>query len=469
MKFKLWSTVCISFIAFFFAGCQSYEPKPIDIGSYRNALETRLIDIEPVEQFVSRIANDSSAPATFNISDGISPAEGEVIALFYNPELRIARLEAGAALAEFETSGLWKDPVFGFDGAEITSPSAPFEYSFMGNLTIPISGRLKVEKARAGAAYESQLRIIVNAEWNTRATLRKQWAAWAAASQRVTLLQDVIVQLEYINSIADTLREVGELNRVQHRLLQVELSSKLVELSEAELQEVQAKFELLGLIGLSPTAASMLLPTFPTFELPDVEDETARLIQANTELAVRIAEYETAEQSLHVEIKKQFPDITIGTGYGSQLHDNRFLVGLTIPLPILNANREGIAIANANREVARATAETTFSSLYRSLIAATITLEFKQSQRNHYEQTIVPMLEAQSHDIERIADLGEVDTYILLDTIKRHLEAKLHLIELQLAEFEATINVIRILGPDSQLNPSPVHQEISIQNTSGGA
>jgi hypothetical protein len=43
------------------------------------------------------------------------------------------------------------------------------------------------------------------------------------------------------------------------------------------------------------------------------------------------------------------------------------------------------------------------------------------------------------------------------------------MIELQLTEFEATINVIRILGPDLQLNPSPVNQEISFQNTSGGA
>ena len=184
---------------------------------------------------------------------------------------------------------------------------------------------------------------------------------------------------------------------------------------------------------------------------------------------MRIAEYETAEQSLHVEIKRQFPDITLGSGFGSESHDNRFLIGLNIPLPVLNANREGIAVANANREVARASAETTFSSLYRALASATITLDIKQSQRKHYEQSIVPMLEAQSHDIERIAELGEVDTFILLETVKRQFEAKLKMIELQLAEFEATINVIRILGPDSQLNPSPVNQEISFQNTSGGA
>ena len=462
--------MCFPATAFLFIGCQSYEPAPLDIGSYRHSLDTRLLEIEPLTSFVERLdALTGGEPTEFGFSDGISPSEGEALALFYNPDLRIARLEAGAALAKFVTTGLWKDPVFGFDGADITSPSAPFQYSFMGHLTIPISGRLKVEKARAGAAYESQLRTIVDAEWNTRFALRKLWATWAAANQRISLLQDVIAQLEHINSIADTLKEVGELNRVQHRLLQVELSSKLVELTDAELQAVQTNFDLLGLIGLSPTAASMLLPTFPTIELPIVEDETARLIQTNTELAIRIAEYETAEQSLHVEIKRQFPDITLGSGFGSESHDSRFLIGLIIPLPVLNANREGIAVASAQRVVARAAAETTFAKLYRELAIANITLDIKQSQREHYEQSVVQMLEDQLHDIERIAELGEVDTFILLETVKRQFEAKLKMIELQLTEFEATINVIRILGPDLQLNPSPVNQEISFQNTSGGA
>ena len=65
-----------------------------------------------VEAFANRLALDHGVPVAFNISDGISPAEGEVIALFYNPELRIARLEAGVALANFETAGLWEDPNF---------------------------------------------------------------------------------------------------------------------------------------------------------------------------------------------------------------------------------------------------------------------------------------------------------------------------------------------------------------------
>ena len=90
-----------------------------------------------------------------------------------------------------------KIPIFGFDGAEISSPSAPFEFGLMGNFTIPISGRLKVEKARAGTAYESQLREVVHVEWNMQGQhFARLWTRWTAATMQVELINDVIEQLE---------------------------------------------------------------------------------------------------------------------------------------------------------------------------------------------------------------------------------------------------------------------------------
>jgi len=468
VKLNLCRSICFSLLAFLLVGCQSYEPKPLDIGSYRNALDTRLVDIEPVKAFANRLALDTGVPAEFNISDGISPSEGEVIALFYNPELRIARLEAGVALANFETAGLWEDPVFGFDGAEITSPSAPFEFGLMGNFTIPISGRLKVEKVRAGSAYESQLREVVNAEWNTRATLRSLWSRWTAATMQVQLINDVIEQLERINAIASILVEAGEINRVEHRLLQVELISNEVQATEAALRLLKTEIELLALMGLPPEGSEFLLPEFPVIESTIVEDETARIIDANTELAILFAEYQTAEETLRLEIKKQYPDIVFGSGYGSEFNDHRVLFGLSIPLSIWNRNQAGIAEARTQREVARARAETTFARLFRELALANTTLLVKLTQHAYFEDEIVPMLAQQTRDIEKIVELGEVDTFILLETVTRQYAAKRRLLELQVAELDAAIAVQRILGPEYQMNPTPINREITSKDTIGG-
>ncbi|MBP27424.1 MAG: hypothetical protein CMJ63_04310 [Planctomycetaceae bacterium] len=455
-----WRPVISMLAALLLASCQSYEPAPLNIGDYHDTLEVRLIDTEPITTFAQRLQIEGEdVPSHFDPSDGISYAEGEVLALFYNPQLRIARLEAGVAMATRDTAGLWEDPVFGFDGAEILSPSSPFEFGLMGSLTIPISGRLEVEKDRATAAYEAQLRTLVDAEWQTRADLRRAWARWAAVAAQAELLTGMIVELQRISEIARHLEVAGELNRVERRLLQIELADRRMQATEMDLLLIDAENVLLDILGLPPSAVQKLQPSFPGVTISEVDDVTARLIESNTELAVHFAEYQTAEDTLRLEIKKQFPDIVIGSGYGTEFNDHRVMFGISVPVPILNANRAGIAEARARREVARAEAETTFARLYRSLAAAQAELRTNQTQRERYETVIVPLLEEQSSDIDRIAELGELDVFVLLQTITRTLSAKQRLIDLRVDEIDAATAVRRILGPDTRPDPTPIEEQ----------
>jgi len=459
VSYKFYGSISFLYIAFFIAGCQSYEPAPLDIGSYRNDLENRLINIEPITEFANRVAASDGVPVQFDMHDGISPSEGEVIALFYNPELRMARLEASVALAKYETAGLWQDPVFGFDGAEISSPSAPFEFGFMANVSIPISGRLKVEKKRAGTIYEAQLMKLINDEWNVRSELRRRWVNWATATLQVQLFNEAIDQLERIILIADTLAKAGEINRVEYRLLTVELASYKVKATDATLHLFEEELVLIGLMGLPPVSGEYLIAEFPAIQTTVTGDETARLIDANTELAILFANYQTAEESLRLEIKKQYPDIEIGSGYGSEFNDHRVLFGLTIPLSIWNRNQAGIANAKTQREVAR---------LFRELTLANTSFLIKKTQRAFYANDIVPMLEEQTKDIVQIVELGEVDTFILLETVTRQHDAKNRLLRLQADEMIAAIRVHQILGPEYQLHPSPVNRELTTEDTLGG-
>ena len=429
-------------------GCQSYEPVPLDIPAYSDSFEARIRDIEPVADFCQTLNEAGLAvPENFDFDDGISYAEGEVLALFYNPQLRVQRLQAGVALATRENAGLWDDPVFGFDGAEIVSPPTPFEYGLMLSLTIPISGRLEVEKDQAGAAYAAELRAIAHAEWTVRTGLRSQWATWTAAVAKSELVMDLISDLEEIEAIAQRLHEVGEINRVEHRLLQIQLADMKIQASEMQLEAIAQETALLDMLGLPPAASALLIPAFPAGTTPQVDDVTKRLVASNTQLAVHFADYETAEQTLRLEIKKQFPDIVIGSGYGTQFNDQRVMFGVSIPVPILNANRQAIAEAAAQREVVRAEAETTYAHLIRVLAAAMTTLELKKLQRDQYESEVVPMLDAQRDDLTRIARLGELDMFVLLETISRIRTAKERLITLRLAELKSAVVVQEIFGP----------------------
>ena len=72
------------------------------------------------------------------------------------------------------------------------------------------------------------------------------------------------------------------------------------------------------------------------------------------------AEYRAAEETLRREVREQYPDLTIGPAAELDRGDALLGVSISLPIPILNANRQGIARAHASREVARAAFETAY-------------------------------------------------------------------------------------------------------------
>lgn len=448
--------VCAGSLVALLQGCASYEPNPLDLTRHDARLAARLLEVAPIEAYLNTLGDGSSeTPDRFDPADGLSLAEGEVAALFYNPDLRISRLDAGVARATHETAGLWEDPRFGFDGAEILSPAGPFEFGATLSLTIPVSGRLAVEKARAGAAFEAGLRRIVDAEWNTRAQVRARWAAWTVARERRALADEMIEQVGRIGEITDRLEASGELTRVEARLIRAARVEARADRANAEYEAEAARLTLLGLMGLDPLSTVGLVARLPTSERSVVGENAARLIESSTLLAVRRAEYRVAEETLRLEVRKQYPDITIGTGLGSEGGDDRLLLGVSLPIPVLNANRAGIAEAGARRDAARAAAETTYERLKRELAIARARADAAASQREAYERELVPMLDEQAGEIERLIGLGDVNTLLLLETVTRRFDAKSRLLDLRLAEIEAAIEIERLLGPTVGGTPEP--------------
>ena len=449
--------ICSVLAAAALTGCQRYRSEPLDLGAHRAAQVARAHDQETITRFLERLnEHHAQTPSRFDTTDGISRQEGEVLALYYNADLRLARLDAGLALATAENAGRWQDPVFGFDGAELLSPSGPFEYGLTLGLTIPISGRLGLEQARADAAYEAELRKIVNAEWDTRAAVRKAWVEWSAAEEHNRLIQDTLARIEEIESMMTRLEGVEEITRVEARLVRAEVARFRSHAIEDDLRRRSLRSKLLALMGLPWDADVKLTPDLGEF-FQSADDKTIdRLIEHNTQLDVMRAEYRVAEDALRLEIRKQYPDLEIGAGYGSEGNDDRLLLGASIAIPILNANRAGIAEAKATRERARAKAETTLERLIAQHARARSQLLAAQEQLAIYENQLVPMLDEQYREVAELLELGEVDVLLLLETLTRQQESIASLLALRVEQAEAAIEIERLLGPDQPQLPAPI-------------
>jgi hypothetical protein len=74
--------------------CQQYAPSRLDLNAHYSNLATRDPFSPEVAAYAERLSTPSTQPTSFDAGDGLSLAEAEVLALFFNPDLRLARLGA---------------------------------------------------------------------------------------------------------------------------------------------------------------------------------------------------------------------------------------------------------------------------------------------------------------------------------------------------------------------------------------
>jgi outer membrane protein, heavy metal efflux system len=438
------------------SGCRSYEPRPLDAAAHQAAWLARSPGDEGVAAFAERIARESPAGegAAFDLGDGLSLREAEAVALFYNPDLRLARLRADVALASATYAGLWEDPELGIDAEHIVeSVEHPWVLGAALGITIPLSGRTGVERDRATAAHRAAIARVQQQEWEVRGELRRTWLRWSAEGLIADLARERLARLDGVVAIVERLEAAEELSRIEARAFRLERAAAQADLYDLDAAAAESELSIRSLMGLSPRAPLSLAPA----GLANTGDTRAGSghefsegngeVASNPLLTTLRAEYEAAEEALRLEIRKQYPDLVIGPGYGTEDGDPRVLLGLSLPIPLWNRNQRGVAEAAAEREVAHAAWETTSERLIGDFSAAMARLSAARARREAMESGALPLAEQQESDARRVAELGQVDTLLMLDTLTRVYEIKTALVEARLAEALAAAVLHELVGP----------------------
>lgn len=428
------------------AGCQSYQSRPLDLAAHREGWLARTPGDEPIRAFAERLA-ESGEPSDFDLSDGLTLTEGEIVALVFNPDLRLARLRAGIAAATAEHAGLWDDPQFGLDFLSLTeNASNPLVISPGLSFTIPISGRLEAEKARADATLAAELTRVAEQEWQTRVEVRRYWFRWSAARLKAEQTERLLASIESLVASTTRLAEAGEIVRTEATLFTIEQASQRHALLRYRGEADQAEQGLRALLGLAPEAPLELVPTIVMNPAPD-ELTADAMAERSLTLARLRDEYEVAEQTLRREVRKQYPDLTIGPVADFDRGDTLLGFSLSIPIPILNANKQGIAVAHAERDFARAAFETAYERLAGSLAVARVRLANIREQREIIETSIAPMVDRQLADAQNLLQIGEGGTLVLLESLSRVGQTQMALIDARLDESLALTELSLLIGP----------------------
>lgn len=432
-------------------GCQTYQPSPPELERHYAAWLNSVPTNDTLASFAARIAATADTPAAWTLDDGLNLAEAEALALFGNAELRVARSRAGVTAASAAHAGLWDDPVLAMDVTRIVSGMAnPWMFMTSISFTLPVSGRLKTEIALADAGHAVELHRIAEREWETRMMVRETWVERAAMEHQVETARAYQAELDALIAIVDRIEQAGEMTRTAARLFHIERMKLVNDLNAMEESLTLATLRLRQLMGLAPHVTLSPARDLPKPPAPESlpMDATRSLIEHPT-LQTLKAMHEAAERTLAHEIRRQYPDLGVGPGYEYEDEEHRARVGLMLPLPIFNRNQRAIAEARAERDAARVMLETAMETLASDRAQAIARLHGAAERRRVMEERILPLIDAQFDDARRIAELGEVDTFMLLETLRQRLEGRLGLIDLIAAEARAGVALSRLLGPSN--------------------
>ncbi len=485
------------------AGCATYERRPLELEQYAEDWPLRELGVDSIRDCAETLT-DGEQDVPYDPSDGLSLMEAEAVALVFNPQLRLARAQAEVPLAGAPEAGWWPDPAFeanvkrftnrgsrekfrfsgasfngvnsggigvnglSADGLETTQPGYrrtsgdfiddPWIVAASLSITIPISGRLAVEKDQAWAEYAASWRRILISEWELLTRLRAAWLEWSTTHERIEVIQAFVEQLGAITTMTERLAAAGELKETDARLLLVELQRQHAALYAAESEAELQRLELFAMLGLAPEAPVELRPDvfIPRIDqAPDSRRDTV-LRRDPRILAVR-AEYEAAEQRLRLEVRKQFPDLNVGPSYSFEEGFSRLGFGFGFPIPLWNHNRQAVAEATAEREAARARAEAQIEQVFSELARAEARLRYAARQRKMLLDNVVPLVDRQIEDTRKLLDLGEVDVFVLRDALISAAKTRLDVLSAILAEAKAANALQQMLEP-RWITPSQADQ-----------
>jgi cobalt-zinc-cadmium efflux system outer membrane protein len=299
--------------------------------------------------FLAFLEAESAADLPWNVE------KLSLAAVYFHPDLALARAEADEAAAKIRTAGMRPNPVLTFSPQYATFRAPPFTPWFFGaNVQVPFETagkRAKRTDQAVAAAEAARLRVSVRA-WASRSRVRSAMLELYGARQNGRLLEAEqqlhASAIRKLNAQMDA-GEVSPFELTQARLM---ANRTRLALEDARRVAATAQTRLASAVGVPTRALEGIKLDFTGFDqLPSPHLSRRRALTERPDLLALLADYAAAEHALRLEVAKQYPDVTLGPGYDYNSGQNRWQLGVSLPVP-LNRNHGPIAEAESRRVTA---------------------------------------------------------------------------------------------------------------------
>lgn len=308
-------------------------------------------------------------------------------ALFFHPQLDVARAQLQAAQAREITAGQRPNPNVSASIGKSEDDVSPWVYNLGIDLPLQTAGKREASIAQAQALSAASRIEIGQTAWTVRSRLLNSWIEYNAGRQQLQVLeQERDLHQEIVDMLAARL-EAGMISSV-------ELGTARLRLQQAEQAVAGANGRLPGLRATLASDAGLPSKVFERLELQRSDFDELVMRQHDIALArhdsnalqdaallnrldirAALARYDATEQQLRLEIARQYPDLTLSPSHYYEEGFHVWSFGISALLPLLNKNEGPIAEARAQRALQAAQ----FEALQTRVIA-----DMEQAKARYY-------------------------------------------------------------------------------------
>jgi len=344
-------------------GCARFEPRPLLPAQTASALESRALDDPGLRSFLEKnLARDLSAwPARTWDFEMLALA-----ALYYHPDLEVARAQWEVARAGIQTAGGRPNPTLsiapGLNFNHVNAAPGLSPWMPAVNLDVPLetAGKRGHRIRQAEQLSESARLNIAATAWQVRGRVRSSLLDFTAARQREALLQNQVSIQEQIVTLLNEQIQAGAAAGSEAVSFRINLQKARLDLADLQRQRAEARARLAEAIGVPVRAldgvelASDFAEDAAAAGSLTSDEIRHEALLGRPDVLAALSDYAAAQSALQLEIARQYPDVHLSPGYQFDQGDNKWSLGLSFDLPVLNQNQGPIAEAGARRAEAAA-------------------------------------------------------------------------------------------------------------------
>jgi cobalt-zinc-cadmium efflux system outer membrane protein len=386
-------------------------------------------------------------------ADQLTLTEALAITLANNPELAAARAAVAASEADARQAGSFVNPelsleVENFAGSEELSDFDGAETTLRLDQTIELGGK-RAQRRASGSAAQA---VAVQQQHLTRAELYARTVEafmgvlaaqerWQLAEIRLQLATKTFAGIEAQIEAGKSPTIAG----IRSRPLLIEAGLELDRASGELHAARQTMASLLGVADAASLVAQGDLAALPEVPEPDAVEST---IPAAPQLALAAAARDQAAQELAGEKLRAIPDVTLGLGVRrfEEGDEHALVAGLSVPLPLFDRNRNGIAAAVARLEQARSAVRNTQLSTRAALAQAVQELRASRDEARALQDELLPAAQQSFAAVEHGYRAGKFGLLDLLDTQRQLSEVQSRLLSAQVDCHVAAARLDALLG-----------------------